>query len=63
MSWSNSDLYVLVSNYRRFFGTTSVSFIKKYMDVQKYCQNEMKITGKDQVSLFSLCRNAKYFDR
>lgn len=51
MSWSNSDLYVLVSNYRRFFGTTSVSFIKKYMDVQKYCQNEMKITGKDQVSL------------
>lgn len=51
MSWSNSDLYVLVSNFIRFFGTTNVSFIKKYMDVQKFCQNMMELSGAEQISL------------
>lgn len=51
MSWSNSDLYVLVSNYSKFLGTTSVSFIRKYMDVQKYCQQVMGLQNADQISL------------
>lgn len=51
MSWSNSDLYVLVSNYIRFFGTSYVPFIKYYTDVQKYCQQCADIQGRDQVSL------------
>lgn len=50
MSWSNSDLYVLVSNYKRFFGQTNVSFMKKYMDAQKYCQSFLEQTN-DQISL------------
>lgn len=50
MSWSNSDLYVLVSNFKRFLGKTSVMFMKKYMDVQKYCQSFLE-NSKDQISL------------
>ena len=50
MSWSNSDLYVLVSNYKRFFGQTNVSFMKKYMDAQKYCQSFFEKTN-NQISL------------
>lgn len=51
MSWSNSDLYVLVSNYMKFLNTTSVCFIHKYMDVQKYCQEIMGLQNADQISL------------
>lgn len=50
MSWSNSDLYVLVSNYKRFFEKTTVSFMKKYMDCQKYCQSFID-NSKEQISL------------
>ncbi len=50
MSWSNSDLYVLVSNYKRFFGKTNVSFMKRYMDCQKYCQSFIE-NCKEQISL------------
>ncbi len=51
MSWSNSDLYVLVSNFKRFFQTTNVYFIKKYMDAQKYCQYFLNIPKGSQISL------------
>ncbi len=51
MSWSNSDLYVLVSNFIRFFKTTNVYFIKKYMDAQKYCQYFLNIPKGSQISL------------
>lgn len=50
MSWSNSDLYVLVSNFKRFFGKTTVSFMKMYMDAQKYCQSFLD-DCKEQISL------------
>lgn len=50
MSWSNSDLYVLVSNYKRFFGNTYVSFMKMYLDAQKYCQSFLD-DCKEQISL------------
>lgn len=52
MSWSNSDLYTLVFNYRVFRGTTYVDFIKKYADAQKYCMSKMNIdNGGNQISL------------
>lgn len=50
MSWSNSDLYVLVSNFKRFFGETRVSFMNMYMDAQKYCQSFFD-DCKEQISL------------
>lgn len=52
MSWSNSDLYTLVFNYRQFKNTTYVDFIKNYADAQKYCMNMMNIdNGGNQISL------------
>lgn len=49
-SWSNSDLYVLVADFKRFFGKTSIPFMEKYMDVQKYCQSFID-DCKEQISL------------
>ena len=51
MSWSNSDLYVLVDNFKNLIGTSNVGFIKKYADVQKYCQSFLENTGSNQVGL------------
>ena len=38
MSWSNSDLLVLMENYRYFFGNDRLSFLKYYANLQKYCE-------------------------
>lgn len=53
MSWSNSDLYVLAENFRRVFGTTDISFIQNYADVQQYCQSFLDLPdgSKNQVGL------------
>jgi inhibitor of KinA sporulation pathway (predicted exonuclease) len=39
MSWSNSDLYVLSSNFLRFLGDCKVNFMPNYCDAQKYCMS------------------------
>lgn len=59
MSWSNSDLYVLIDNFKKFVGTSSISFIKKYVDLQKYCQSFIDNNDGNQISL---SRCAEYFN-
>ncbi|MDE6659676.1 MAG: exonuclease domain-containing protein, partial [Eubacterium sp.] len=51
LSWSNSDLYVLIDNFKKFLGSSSVDFIKQYADVQKYCQSFTENGGSNQISL------------
>lgn len=51
LSWSNSDLYVLIDNFKKFMGTSSVDFIKKYADLQKYCQAFIGSNDSNQISL------------
>lgn len=51
LSWSNSDLYVLIDNFKKFIGSSSIDFIKQYADVQKYCQSFIEIDGSNQISL------------
>lgn len=51
MSWSNSDLYVLIDNFKKFLGTANVEFIKKYADVQKYCQSFIEDSSPNQIGL------------
>ncbi len=41
MTWSNSDLYVLLENFRLRKRISTVPIIGKYLDLQKYVQNEM----------------------
>lgn len=50
LSWSNTDLYVLLDNMRYFLDIPSVPCIKKYADLQKIVQSVMNITG-NQISL------------
>lgn len=60
LSWSNSDLYVLADNYKRNFSTADVFFMKKYADVQKYCQYFIDgISDNNQISLTDC---SDYFD-
>lgn len=51
LSWSNSDLYVLIDNFKKFMGISSVDFIKKYADLQKYCQSYIENDNANQISL------------
>jgi len=51
MSWSNSDLYVLIDNFRYFFGKTAVDFMTKFADVQKFCQRNIKTNNSNQIGL------------
>lgn len=39
LSWSNSDLHTLISNFKKFKGTSTIEFMKKYADAQKYCMS------------------------
>ncbi len=55
MTWSNSDLYVLLENFRFRKKLNTVPIIGMYIDLQKYVQNEMirngsKITSQVSVS-------------
>lgn len=51
LTWSNSDLYTLVDNFKRFKNTTQIDFIKKYADAQSYCMQFLGEGGGNQISL------------
>jgi inhibitor of KinA sporulation pathway (predicted exonuclease)/predicted RNA-binding Zn-ribbon protein involved in translation (DUF1610 family) len=50
LSWSNTDIYVLLDNLRSFMGLEAIPFIEKYADMQKFVQRRMGIDG-NQISL------------
>lgn len=54
MTWSNSDLYVILDNCKTFLKQDTIPFIKKYADLQKYAQsfiNKNFEPSKNQISL------------
>lgn len=51
LSWSKSDLYTIVDNFKHFKGKTSVDFIKKYADAQSYCMQFIDNHNGNQISL------------
>lgn len=51
LSWSNSDLYTLADNYKRFKNTCNIDFIKKYADAQSYCMQFISDHNGNQISL------------
>ncbi len=50
MSWSTSDLDALEANCEYYNHNSRIPFLKKYADVQAYCQ-DMLGTGKNQLAL------------
>lgn len=53
LTWSDTDLHVLVENYKEILKVDSVDFIKQYTDLQKYIQNFIKTENNNQISLKS----------
>lgn len=45
MTWSTSDLYALIQNCNYYLNTDKIPFIKKYVDLQIYCQEMLGITS------------------
>ncbi len=58
LTWSNSDLYVLLENFRLRFGIDNIPFIGKYVDLQKYAQSEMILKGSKITSQISVANAA-----
>lgn len=51
LSWSNSDLYTLVENFKRFSKISNLSFISNYADAQSYCMRFVDNHNGNQISL------------
>ncbi len=60
LTWSDTDLYTLAHNMKKFFESADVDFIKKYIDAQKYCEQFMDIY--DGAHSISLNDAAHYFN-
>lgn len=60
LSWSTSDLYTLVANFKCFENTVYVDFMTKYADAQKYCMSF--IENADSANQISLSHCAEIFD-
>lgn len=60
LSWSTSDLYTLVANFKYFENTVYVDFMTKYVDAQKYCMSF--IESSDSSNQISLSHCAQAFE-
>lgn len=58
MTWSNSDLYAIADNTRAFLDKNSNIALTKYIDLQTYIQNELKLDGNVISSQISLANAA-----
>lgn len=47
MSWSNSDLYAIMENTSTFLEGNDTLRIDRYLDLQTYVQNELRLLGHD----------------
>ncbi len=55
MTWSNSDILVLMENYRYFFGNDKISFLNLYVNLQKYCERAIGYTDRNHQLGLSAC--------
>lgn len=55
LTWSNSDILVLMENYRYFFGNEKLSFLKSYVNLQKYCQRAIGYSDRSHQLGLSTC--------
>ncbi len=58
LTWSNSDLYTLIQN-EEFLPKGVALNIERYMDLQKYIQNEMRLIGLENDGQISLANAAE----
>lgn len=51
LTWGDTDVRVLVENFKYFNGINFVPFLKNYINLQKYAQAFMNISKADQIGL------------
>ncbi len=51
MTWGDTDIRVLIENFRYFNGVTVIPFLENYVNLQKYAQAFMNIEHADQIGL------------
>ncbi len=51
LTWSTTDLLVLMENCRFFYGQQEIPFLKNYMDFQVYAQRRMGVDTSQQLGL------------
>ena len=51
LTWSTTDLLVLMENCRYFYGRQEIPFLKNYMDFQVYAQQRMDMDVSQQLGL------------
>ncbi len=51
LTWSTTDLLVLMENCRYFYGRQEIPFLKNYMDFQVYAQQRMGVDTSQQLGL------------
>lgn len=62
MTWSDSDLYSIKDNEENLLGNSKRFAIEKYLDLQKFVQNEMYLKGYENKNQISLSDAAEYFN-
>ncbi len=55
MTWSDSDLHALTENYSYYTGNVRLPFLKKYCNIQKYCENCLDLHDKSAQLGLSAC--------
>ncbi|MGN1081439.1 MAG: exonuclease domain-containing protein [Acutalibacteraceae bacterium] len=55
VSWSNSDIHMIVSNLGYFTEYRTIPFIRKYADLQAYVMKKLGIPSGCQISLTDAC--------
>ena len=61
MTWSNSDLYTILENEENILNGKRFK-IEKYLDIQKFIQNEMQLLGYQERNQVSLETAAEFFE-
>ena len=51
MTWGDTDVRTLLSNYKNFLKLEDIGFIRKYVDLQKYCQGFINMENIQQAGL------------
>ena len=55
MTWSNSDVLVLIENYKYFYGNNKLPFMKYYVNLQRYCERAIGYRDKARQLGLSTC--------
>lgn len=57
LTWSNTDLLVLMENFTFFTGKPTIPFMAYYADIQPFCQKQMGVDTSQQMGLAKACEH------